>query len=61
MIPPWLRPLRPLWIASHLWRRWRAGHFSLAATSYAIYTKRSPAQRVEFKVSKPTAVWWNRI
>jgi glycosyltransferase involved in cell wall biosynthesis len=61
MIPLWLRPLRPLWILSHRWRRLRAGHFGLAATSYAIYTKRSPAHRVEFKVPKPTAVWWNRI
>jgi glycosyltransferase involved in cell wall biosynthesis len=61
MIPLWLRPLQPLWILSHRWRRLRAGHFSLAATSYAIYTKHSPDQRVEFKVPKPTAVWWNRM
>lgn len=61
MIPFWLRALRPLWIMSHRLRRLRAGHFSLNATSYSIYTKQSPARRVEFPVPKPTAVWWNRI
>ena len=61
MIPLWLRPLKPLWILSHRWRRLRAGHFALSATSYAIYTKRSPEGRVEFQVPKPTGVWWNRI
>jgi hypothetical protein len=61
MIPPWLRPLRLLWIVSHRLRRLRAGHFSLPATSYSIYTKQSPDRRVEFLVPKPTAVWWNRV
>ena len=61
MIPLWLRPLRPLWILNHRFRRLRAGHFSLPATSYSIYTKQSPDRRVEFPVPKPTAVWWNRI
>jgi glycosyltransferase involved in cell wall biosynthesis len=61
MIPPWLRPLQLLWIMSHRLRRLRAGHFSLPATSYSIYTKKSPDRRVEFLVPKPTAVWWNRI
>lgn len=61
MIPPWLRLLRPLWILSHRLRRLRAGHFNLAPTCYQIYTKQSPAHRVEFVVSKPTAVWWNRL
>jgi glycosyltransferase involved in cell wall biosynthesis len=61
MIPPWLRPLRPLWVMNHRLRRLRAGHFSLPATSYSIYTKQNPDRRVEFPVPKPTAVWWNRI
>jgi hypothetical protein len=61
MIPPWLRPLKPFWILSHRLRRFRAGHFNLGPTSYAIYTKESPDRRVEFPVAKPTAVWWNRM
>ena len=42
MIPLWLRPLKPLWIVSHRWRRLRAGHFGLASTSYSIYTSDNP-------------------
>jgi len=61
MIPPWLRLLRPFWILNHRLRRLFAGHFQIPATSYAIYTKQSPAQRVKFDVPKPTAVWWNRL
>jgi hypothetical protein len=56
-----VRPLKPLWIVGHRLRRLRAGHFQLAATSYSIYTKESPAQRVTIEVPKPTAVWWNRL
>jgi glycosyltransferase involved in cell wall biosynthesis len=61
MIPAWLRPLKPFWILRHRLRRFRAGHFNLGPTSYAIYTKESPDRRVEFPVPKPTAVWWNRM
>jgi glycosyltransferase involved in cell wall biosynthesis len=61
MVPGWLQTLKPLWIFSHRLRRLRAGHFKLAATSYAIYTKQSPSQRVTIDVPKPTAVWWNRL
>ncbi len=61
MIPGWVKFLRLFWILSHRLRRLQRGHFSLKATSYAIYTKASPAQRVTFDVLKPTAVWWNRI
>jgi glycosyltransferase involved in cell wall biosynthesis len=61
MIPFWLKRLRPLWILNHRLRRLLAGHFRMPATSYAIYTKQSPAQRVTIPVPKPTAVWWNRI
>jgi len=61
MIPGWVKLLRPLWILNHRLRRLQHGHFKLKATSYAIYTKTSPAQRVIFDVPKPTAVWWNRI
>jgi glycosyltransferase involved in cell wall biosynthesis len=61
MIPAWLRLLKPLWILNHRLRRLRAGHFQLAATSYTIYTKQSPARRITIQVPKPTAVWWNRL
>ncbi len=61
MIPMWLRLLKPLWILQHRLRRLRAGHFNLAATSYAIYTRQSPERRVTIDVPKPTAVWWNRL
>jgi glycosyltransferase involved in cell wall biosynthesis len=61
MIPLWLRTLKPLWILNHRLRRLVHGHFSLKATSYAIYTKASPVQRVTFDVPHPTPIWWNRL
>ena len=61
MVPAWLRLLKPLWILNHRLRRLCRGHFNLAATSYAIYTKQSLDRRVTFDVPKPTAVWWNRL
>jgi len=61
MIPLWLRTLKPLWILNHRLRRLVHGHFSLKATSYAIYTKASPEQRVTFDVPHPTPIWWNRL
>jgi glycosyltransferase involved in cell wall biosynthesis len=61
MTPPWLRWLKPIWIAHHRLRRLTAGHFSLKPTSYFIYTLHSPDQRVRFDISEPTAVWWNRL
>ena len=57
----WVRLLKPLWIVNHRLRRLRAGHFNLAATSYAIYTKQSLERRVTIDVPRPTAVWWNRL
>lgn len=61
MIPAWVRALKPLWILHHRLRRLAAGHFSLKPTSYEIYTLQSPDRRVKIDVSKPTAVWWNRL
>jgi len=61
MAPGWVRLLKPVWIAHHRLRRLAAGHFSLKPTSYSIYTLQSPEQRVRFNVSRPTAVWWNRL
>ena len=61
MTPQWLRWLKPLWIVHHRLRRVAAGHFSLPATEYAIYTRQSPERRVIFHVPRPTAIWWNRM
>jgi glycosyltransferase involved in cell wall biosynthesis len=61
MIPGWVKMLKPVWIAHHRLRRLAAGHFNLKPASYEIYTLESPACRVKFDVSKPTAVWWNRL
>jgi hypothetical protein len=61
MIPGWVKGLKPAWVIHHRLRRLAAGHFALKPTSYSIYTLRSPAQRVQFQVPKPTAVWWNRL
>jgi glycosyltransferase involved in cell wall biosynthesis len=61
MIPVWMRPLKPLWILSHRFRRLNQGHFNLKATSYAIYTKANPDKRVIFDVPHPTPIWWNRL
>ena len=61
MIPGWVRALKPVWIAHHRLRRLAAGHFSLPAASYSIYTLKNPGQRVRFEVARPTSVWWNRM
>jgi glycosyltransferase involved in cell wall biosynthesis len=61
MIPAGVRRAKPLWILSHRLRRILRGHFSLAKTSYAIYTKASPDRRVTMDVPHPTAIWWNRL
>ena len=61
MIPLTVKLLKPLWVLLHRLRRLRSGHFNLLPTSYDIYTKQSPAQRINFTVAKPTAIWWNRI
>jgi glycosyltransferase involved in cell wall biosynthesis len=60
MAPPWVRLLRPVWIAHHRLRRLAAGHFSLKPTTYSIYTMESPDRRVEFNVPEPTALWRTR-
>jgi glycosyltransferase involved in cell wall biosynthesis len=61
MIPAWVHALKPFWILHHRLRRLAAGHFSLKPMSYEIYTLQSPNLRVKIDVSKPTAVWWNRL
>ena len=61
MMPRWVRWLKPVWVIHHRLRRLAAGHFSLPATDYAIYTLAEPKKRVIFDVPKPTAIWWNRL
>ena len=61
MVPPILRWLKPLWVLNHRLRRLANGHFRLKATSYSIYTKASPNQRVTIEVPNPTPIWWNRL
>lgn len=61
MAPRWVRLLRPLWITHHRLRRLAAGHFFLKPMSYSIYTQKSPAERVTFKVQRPTPIWWSRL
>lgn len=61
MAPRWVRLSKPLLIAQHRLRRLAAGHFNLEPMSYEIFTLDSPERRVRFDVSKPTAVWWNRM
>ncbi len=61
MIPAWIKTLKLLWILSHRLRRAVHGHFNLSATSYAIFTKANPNQRVTIEVPKPTPIWWNRM
>jgi hypothetical protein len=61
MIPPWVRVLKPVWIAHHRLRRLAAGHFRLPPDGYSIYTLASPDRRVTFEVPHPTAVWKNRM
>ena len=61
LMPKWLRAFKWWWIASHILRRIRAGHFNLTPLSYQIYTSKSPSRRVRFDVPHPTAIWWNRL
>ena len=61
MIPRWVQLLKPVWVIHHRLRRLMAGHFSIKPTRYSIYTLQSPEKRVTIDVSKPTAVWWNRL
>jgi glycosyltransferase involved in cell wall biosynthesis len=61
MIPAWVKMLKPVWVFQHRLRRLAAGHFNLKPASYEIYTLQSPNHRIRLDISKPTAVWWNRL
>jgi glycosyltransferase involved in cell wall biosynthesis len=61
MIPASVKALKPFLILHHRLRRLAAGHFNLKPMDYEIYTASSPDRRVKFSVSKPTAIWRNRL
>lgn len=61
MMPRMVKWLAPLYITRHRFKRLLAGHFTIPPGAYAIYTVKSPAQRVEFQVPKPTGVWAGRL
>ena len=60
-VPRWVKLLKPVWIMHHRLRRLAAGHFSLKPASYSLYTLASPERRVTVEVSRPTAIWWQRL
>jgi glycosyltransferase involved in cell wall biosynthesis len=59
--PAWVRLLRPLWILAHRLRRLAHGVYSPKPFAYAIYTQKSPQQRVKFEIPKPTFYWAARM
>lgn len=61
MMPRIVKWFAPLYIAHHRLKRLLAGHFTIPPCAYSIYTIKSPAQRVEFQVTKPTGVWAGRL
>ena len=59
--PGWVQPLWMLWTFLHRLRRLANGLYWLRSFSYAIYTKASPAQRVQHGVPHPTFLWKARM
>lgn len=60
MAPVWVRRCRFPWLQLHRLRALCHGIYWEKPFTYAIYTLASPDRRVEFHVSRPTAVWWAR-
>jgi glycosyltransferase involved in cell wall biosynthesis len=60
MAPAWIRRYRFLPLQLHRLRALCHGIYWEKPFNYSIYTLASPDRRVEFRVSKPTAVWWTR-
>ena len=58
--PAWVRRCRFLLLQLHRLRALCHGLYWENAISYSIYTLASPGRRVEFHVSKPSAVWRGR-
>ena len=59
--PLWARKLSLGLHAVHWLRRGRHGNYCQRPFSYVIYTLESPAQRVEYHVSRPTFFWEERF
>ena len=55
--PAWARALRPGIIAHYRLRKWWHGAYRQAPFDYAIYTARSPQERVTFHVAQPSYRW----
>ncbi len=55
--PPLARALRPWFVVQYRLRKLAAGHYSLPAFEYALFTRNSPDRRVRVQVPRPTAVW----
>ncbi len=51
--PPFVRHLRPVWIAQHRLRRLVGGMYRQRPLSYQLFTLSSPNRRVSFRVGRP--------
>ena len=60
MAPAWVRLLRHAFVARHRLQLALRGANTQPPFDYAIYTRRSPKQRVTFQVAKPTSFWKGR-
>ena len=58
--PAWVRRCRFPLLQLHRLRALCHGLYWVRPFAYSIYTLASPDRRVEFHVSKPTAIWWAR-
>ena len=58
--PAWVRRCKFLLLQLHRLRALCHGVYWEKPFTYSIYTLASPARRVDFHVSRPTAVWWSR-
>jgi hypothetical protein len=58
--PAWVRRCRYLLLQLHRLRALGRGVYWQRPFTYSIYTLAQPERRVDFHVSRPTAVWWAR-
>ena len=58
--PAWVRRGKSLLLQLHRMRAVCHGIYWEKPFNYSIYTLASPDRRVDFHVSRPTAVWWSR-
>jgi glycosyltransferase involved in cell wall biosynthesis len=55
--PAWARRCRPLFVMHHRLRRLVNGHYTTKPFSYALFTAKSPLERVTMQVPRPTFRW----